>query len=586
MDQEPVSLPKSRTLTSADDFDTSEKKKDKNPPPKTVCIITEYLEQGSLADILYGPTRLPAEIWTYELILTCALQAARGMLYLHSHQPPICHRDLKSSNLVVDDHWVVKVTDFGMSRIVPEKVQEMDKGIGEDMDRESLARDSIGDFSNHDVGSIMVTNSSSSAVTSKRSGQTNNTNTTRQSWGAAPLEMTSNMGTTAWCAPEILTASNRTKYSVKVDVYSFGMVLWELWEKKRPFDELQSRFDIMDAVRAGKRPTISDNCPPAFKALIQRCWHTDPSRRPMFHYIVRYLKDELARVKRQKTLPPSINVNTNVNPNPQSRMSTGAFFRPSTNFTSFGGSLTGVSPSTNISVIDSAARNSNPKREEGRTSHGSSSSASSTPVLTAPIPLVHLGNNATAIPEEIDEGVEDTVVPQGRTPLVKATFDRSLSYLTESPVPDSPYLPSQYDKNQTLLPSQIYSARNTEGNLSNISRPSMGNNWRDRYVMKFSGWSTAKPDAGLPPSLSVPNNSGATGSNSPMSPPTISAMHQHPYSAMEGSPATRTPSQPIPTPSVPSASVDSASSLDMNSIRGEQEPVFKFDPEQGGGSSV
>lgn len=76
---------------------------------RSICIITEYLEQGSLADILYGSNRVADEFWTYELVLTCALQAARGMLYLHSHQPPICHRDLKSSNLVVDDHWVSKI---------------------------------------------------------------------------------------------------------------------------------------------------------------------------------------------------------------------------------------------------------------------------------------------------------------------------------------------------------------------------------------------------------------------------------------------------------------------------------------------
>ena len=250
--------------------------------------------------------------------------------------------------------------------------------------------------------------------------------------------------------------------------------------------------------------------------------------------------------------------------------------------------MTGVSPSTNPSISEVPIRNSNPRKEEGRGSNGSSSSASSTPVFTAPIPLVHLGNSGTAIPEELDEGAEDNaIVPQGRTPLVKATFDRSLSYLTESPIPDSPYLAAQYEKNQTLLPSQIYSARNTEGNLSNISRPSMGNNWRDRYVMKFSGWSSAKPDAGLPPSLSVPNNSGAVGGNSPLSPPTISAMHQHPYASMEGGPNIRTPSQPIPTPSVPSVSVDSASSVDASSVnRGEPESIFKFDPEQGGGSSV
>ena len=47
---------------------------------KTVCIITEFLGQGSLADILYGDNRLPPEVWTYELLLTCALQAARGRI--------------------------------------------------------------------------------------------------------------------------------------------------------------------------------------------------------------------------------------------------------------------------------------------------------------------------------------------------------------------------------------------------------------------------------------------------------------------------------------------------------------------------
>lgn len=41
---------------------------------RSVCIITEYLEQGSLADILYGHNKVPDEVWTYELILTCALQ--------------------------------------------------------------------------------------------------------------------------------------------------------------------------------------------------------------------------------------------------------------------------------------------------------------------------------------------------------------------------------------------------------------------------------------------------------------------------------------------------------------------------------
>ncbi|CAN6478650.1 unnamed protein product [Victoria cruziana] len=46
-----------------------------------------------------------------------ALDVARGMNYLHKCSPIIVHRDLKSPNLLVDKNWVVKVCDFGLSRI-------------------------------------------------------------------------------------------------------------------------------------------------------------------------------------------------------------------------------------------------------------------------------------------------------------------------------------------------------------------------------------------------------------------------------------------------------------------------------------
>jgi serine/threonine protein kinase len=254
---------------------------------RSVCIITEYLEQGSLADILYGSNKVPDEVWTYELVLTCALQAARGMLYLHSYQPPICHRDLKSSNLVVDDHWVVKVTDFGMSRIVPTKIQNIETGIDKDSG-EVITSEYDTKLINEETGSIASTRKvgfdESANETWERESFVDVDNMIERN---SNTEMTSNLGTTAWCAPELLTQSTKTKYSVKVDVYSFGMVLWELWERKKPYEEMTSRFDIIDAVRAGRRPPISANCPPTFRSLIQRCWHELPARRPTFAYIVR-----------------------------------------------------------------------------------------------------------------------------------------------------------------------------------------------------------------------------------------------------------------------------------------------------------
>ena len=46
------------------------------------------------------------------------LVTTQGVLQLHSHKPPILHRDLKSPNMLVDRHWRVKVTDFNLSRMV------------------------------------------------------------------------------------------------------------------------------------------------------------------------------------------------------------------------------------------------------------------------------------------------------------------------------------------------------------------------------------------------------------------------------------------------------------------------------------
>ncbi|KAJ4453704.1 putative Serine/threonine protein kinase [Paratrimastix pyriformis] len=46
-----------------------------------------------------------------------ALHTAQGCAYLHSFDPPIIHRDLKTGNLLVDSGWNVKVSDFGLARV-------------------------------------------------------------------------------------------------------------------------------------------------------------------------------------------------------------------------------------------------------------------------------------------------------------------------------------------------------------------------------------------------------------------------------------------------------------------------------------
>lgn len=81
--------------------------------PETPCIVTEYLGRGNLANILLDES---IEI-DWGLRLQIGIDAARGMAYLHSRNPVIIHRDLKTDNLLVDDNWQVKVADFGLATV-------------------------------------------------------------------------------------------------------------------------------------------------------------------------------------------------------------------------------------------------------------------------------------------------------------------------------------------------------------------------------------------------------------------------------------------------------------------------------------
>ncbi|KAL4458769.1 hypothetical protein ABPG75_013634 [Micractinium tetrahymenae] len=85
-----------------------------NPP----CLVMEYCAKCSLDHLLRAglANQQMAKRLTWVCLLSMALDAAKGMLYLHSRNPPIAHRDLKSANLLVDSQWRVKVADFSLSR--------------------------------------------------------------------------------------------------------------------------------------------------------------------------------------------------------------------------------------------------------------------------------------------------------------------------------------------------------------------------------------------------------------------------------------------------------------------------------------
>ncbi|KAL5541977.1 hypothetical protein UlMin_009687 [Ulmus minor] len=94
--------------------------------PQRLCIVTEFLPRGSLFRLLQRNT---AKLdWRRRVHM--ALDIARGVNYLHHFSPPIIHRDLKSSNLLVDKNWTVKVGDFGLSRLKHETYLTTKTGKG------------------------------------------------------------------------------------------------------------------------------------------------------------------------------------------------------------------------------------------------------------------------------------------------------------------------------------------------------------------------------------------------------------------------------------------------------------------------
>ncbi|XP_028994521.1 mitogen-activated protein kinase kinase kinase 7-like [Betta splendens] len=90
--------------------------------------------------------------------------------------------------------------------------------------------------------------------------------------------MTNNKGSAAWMAPEVFEGSN---YSEKCDVFSWGIILWEVITRKKPFDEIGgSAFCIMWAVHRGTRPPLIRDLPEPIETLMTRCWDKEPSQRP------------------------------------------------------------------------------------------------------------------------------------------------------------------------------------------------------------------------------------------------------------------------------------------------------------------
>jgi len=95
------------------------------------------------------------------------------------------------------------------------------------------------------------------------------------------------IGTAEWMAPEVMQET--AVYGPSADIYSFAVVMWEMWSRQKPWREYTGDTNpIFELVRGGNRLNISNinsEAPQGYVDLMTRCWNQDPKDRPLIDSI-------------------------------------------------------------------------------------------------------------------------------------------------------------------------------------------------------------------------------------------------------------------------------------------------------------
>ncbi|XP_022113028.2 raf homolog serine/threonine-protein kinase Raf [Pieris rapae] len=200
----------------------------------SLAIVTQWCEGSSLYQHLHV---LETALHMLYLI-DVARQTAQGMDYLHAKN--IIHRDLKSNNIFLRDDWSVKIGDFGLATA---KVRWSE-------------------------------------------------------WGAAGgVQWQQPTGSILWMAPEVIRMEEPAPYTFRSDVYSYGIVLFELMATELPYSNLNNKDQILWMVGRGLlKPDsrkLRGDAPQALKRLFEDCIKFDRQQRPQFRQILAALESML-----------------------------------------------------------------------------------------------------------------------------------------------------------------------------------------------------------------------------------------------------------------------------------------------------
>ncbi|GJV83949.1 serine-threonine/tyrosine-protein kinase catalytic domain-containing protein [Tanacetum coccineum] len=209
-------------------------------------IVYEYAERGSLDQYIRRSGKSTSTTLTWSQRLKICADAARGLDHLHRHvggHKTIIHRDIKCSNILIDENWVGKISDLGLSKL------------------------SVSGFGM----SVIISNG---------------------------------CGTPGYCEPEYISTGFVTK---KSDVFSFGVVLFEVLCGRLCLIDGDDRFTLSSVsakeyykknsldmiIDHSLKEHIGSYSQTKFAAIAYRCLHDDREQRPAMDVVAKELEEAL-----------------------------------------------------------------------------------------------------------------------------------------------------------------------------------------------------------------------------------------------------------------------------------------------------
>lgn len=221
-----------------------------------LCVVTEFLAGGNLYEFIHDVREgsenndISSKVneISWPLRIKIALDMAAGLEFLHSSHPPIIHRDLKSPNVLL----IHKTNEERENAPIMAKVTDF--GLS----------------------------------------------------GLAPTLAGREVDNPVWLAPEVL---REEEYTEKADVYSFGVILYELLTRQQYFGDFKFLSDIEEKIIAGHRPAIPEGPEyqrvPEYIQVIKDCWVGDSTKRPTLEQVYKRLRDIRDKYFPEVLLPPA-----------------------------------------------------------------------------------------------------------------------------------------------------------------------------------------------------------------------------------------------------------------------------------------